>query len=427
MCNKEKMKQKKKEKKKQGVAFNVSMLYIMNIAKLVFPLITLPYLTRVLSVDCYGVVSYVKATMVYAQLVVDFGFMLSGVKAITEIRENSERVGVVAGNIVAAKGMLCVASFIIIITAAMFIDILKENLLYTILAFIPIALSTFLLEFLFRGLELMHIIAIRYVTMKTISVGLTLVLVKGNEDILWIPILDILSSLVAIALTLYEVKKLGIKLSFVEKWQGALSSLKTSSIYFASEAATTVFGALNTVLVGIFMDRADVAYWAVCLQLVSAVRAMYTPINNGIYPQMIKKKDIDLIKKVVKLFLPIVIVGCAIVFFGAEYILVIAGSAKYAAAAPVMRCLVPVLLFSFPAMLFGWPVLGAIGKAKETTKTTISAAVVQITGLIVLGITGNFTIMMVALMKSFTEMCLMAFRLRYCWKFRGEFVKKGDV
>ncbi len=63
-------------RKGKGIAFNVSMLYIMNIAKLVFPLITLPYLTRVLSVDCYGVVSYVKATMVYAQLVVDFGFML---------------------------------------------------------------------------------------------------------------------------------------------------------------------------------------------------------------------------------------------------------------------------------------------------------------------------------------------------------------
>lgn len=420
------MNNKKLEKKRQGVAFNVSMLYIMNIAKLVFPLITLPYLTRVLSVDCYGVVSYVKATMVYAQLVVDFGFMLSGVKAITEIRENSERVGIVAGNIVAAKGMLCVASFIVIFTAAMFIDILKENLLYTILAFIPIALSTFLLEFLFRGLELMHIIAIRYVTMKTISVGLTLVMVKGNDDIIWIPVLDILSSLVAIALTLFEVRRLGIKLSFIEKWKGAFGSLKTSSIYFASEAATTVFGAFNTVLVGIFMDRADVAYWAVCLQLVSAVKAMYTPINNGIYPQMIKKKDLGLIKKVVKLFLPIVIVGCAIVFFGAEYILVIAGSAKYAAAAPVMRCLVPVLLFSFPAMLFGWPTLGAIDKAKETTKTTISAAVVQIAGLALLGVTGNFTIMMVALMKSFTEVCLMSFRLRYCWKFRGEFVKKEN-
>ena len=179
------------------------MLYIMNIAKLVFPLITLPYLTRVLSVDCYGVVSYVKATMVYAQLVIDFGFMLSGVKAIAETREDMNKVGVITGNIVTAKGMLALAAFAFIIAAAFLIEILRENMLYTILAFIPILLSIFLLEFLFRGLELMHIIAVRYVIMKSISVGLTLVMVKGDSDILWIPILDILSSIVAVALTLW--------------------------------------------------------------------------------------------------------------------------------------------------------------------------------------------------------------------------------
>lgn len=417
---------KKIIKKKKGIAFNVSMLYIMNIAKLVFPLITLPYLTRVLSVDCYGVVSYIKATMVYAQLVVDFGFMLSGVKAITEAREDINKVGRITGNVILAKGMLSFVSLIVIFAATFFIEILRENLLYTVLAFIPIALSTFLLEFLFRGLELMHIIAVRYVVMKSISVGLTLFLVKGNGDILLIPILDILSSLVAIILTLIEVKKIGIKISFIESIKGSWKSLKISTVYFASEAATTVFGALNTILVGIFMDRADVAYWAVCLQLVSAVRAMYTPINNGIYPQMIKTKDINIIKRVVKVFLPIVMVGCLIVVIFAEPILVIAGSSKYAAAAPIMRSLVPVLFFSFPAMLLGWPTLGAINKVKETTCTTISAAVVQIVGLAVLGISGNFEIMYVALMKSFTEMCLMSFRLRYCWKFRGEFVRKGD-
>ena len=97
-------------RKGKGIAFNVSMLYIMNIAKLVFPLITLPYLTRVLSVDCYGVVSYVKATMVYAQLVVDFGFMLSGVKAITEAREDRELVGRITGNVILAKVCLLYTS-----------------------------------------------------------------------------------------------------------------------------------------------------------------------------------------------------------------------------------------------------------------------------------------------------------------------------
>lgn len=411
------------KKQRKGIAFNVSMLYIMNIAKLVFPLITLPYLTRVLSVDCYGVVSYVKATMVYAQLIVDFGFMLSGVKAVTEARESMEKVGIITGNVVMAKGMLSLAAFTVIMTAAFFIDILRENLIYTVLAFIPIALSTLLLEFLFRGLELMHIITVRYVIMKTISVGLTLVLVKGDGDILWIPALDILSSLVAVFLTLIEVKKLGIKIRFIQKLEGSWRALKISGIYFVSEASTTVFGALNTILVGMFMNEADVAYWAVCLQLVSAVRAMYTPINNGIYPQMIKTRDISIVKRIIKVFMPVVIAGCLIVLIFTEPILTIAGGQKYAAAAPVMRCLVPVLFFSFPAMLFGWPVLGAIGKVKENTKTTISAALVQIAGLAALGLTGHFTIMMVGLMKSFTELCLMSFRLGYCWKFRGEFRK----
>ena len=409
--------------KKNGIAFNVAMLYMMNIAKLVFPLITLPYLTRVLSVECYGVVSYVKATMVYAQLVVDFGFMLSGVKSVTEARDDMEKVGRITGNIVLAKGMLSLTALAGIITVAFFIDILRENFLYTVLAFIPIALSVLLFDFLFRGLEQMHVIAIRYVIMKSISVALTLVLVKGNGDILWIPVLDILSSLVAIILTLIEVKKLGIKISFVESFKGSLAALKVSGVYFISEAATTVFGAFNTILVGIFMNEADVAYWAVCLQLVSAVRAMYTPINNGIYPQMIKRKDIGIIKKVVKVFLPVVTIGCIIVMVFAKPILVIAGSSKYAAAAPVMRCLVPVLFFSFPAMLFGWPTLGAIGKAKENTKTTLAAAAVQLIGLGILIVTDRFEIMLVALLKSFTEICLMLFRLRYCWKFRDEFSK----
>ena len=64
--------------KQKNVLKNIIMLYGMSIAKIVFPLLTLPYLTRVLSVESYGVVSYVKAVMQYMQLGVDFGFMLSG-------------------------------------------------------------------------------------------------------------------------------------------------------------------------------------------------------------------------------------------------------------------------------------------------------------------------------------------------------------
>ena len=63
---------------------NTFMLYLMNIAKMVFPLVTLPYLTRVLSVPVYGVVTYVKAVMQYMQLLLAFGFALSATRDIVE-------------------------------------------------------------------------------------------------------------------------------------------------------------------------------------------------------------------------------------------------------------------------------------------------------------------------------------------------------
>lgn len=414
---------KRRENTERGIAFNVAMLYIMNISKLIFPLITLPYLTRVLSVETYGVVSYVKATMVYAQLIVDFGFLLSGVKAITENRDDRDKLGKITGNIVFAKLLLAIVSGVFIGIFSIFIPILRENPLFVFLSLIPVILTIFLFDFLFRGIEQMHIITIRYVLMKAITVGLTLIFVKSDRDMMLIPVLDIIGSLAAIALVIIEVRKLGIKLNFSGRLKGAILAVRESALYFISDAATTVFGALNTVIIGIFMSKTDVAYWAVCLQLVNAVKAMYTPVTNGIYPRMIQTKDLRIIKKSLQIFMPLIVIGCVIVLIFSENILTIVGSIKYVGAAQTMRCLVPVLFFCFPAMLFGWPCLGAINKVADTTKTTIAAACVQIVGLSFIAITGNFSLISVALVKSFTEMCLMAFRLRYCYRYRNEFRK----
>lgn len=73
---------------------NTVMLYIMNITKIVLPLVTLPYLTRVLSKDCYGVVSYVKAVMQYMQVVVDFGFILSATKDVVNCKEDKKGLAI---------------------------------------------------------------------------------------------------------------------------------------------------------------------------------------------------------------------------------------------------------------------------------------------------------------------------------------------
>lgn len=406
------------EKKK--ATKNAAMLYLMNIAKMLFPLITLPYLTRVLTVECYAVVSYVKAVMQYVQIVLIFGFTLSATKEIVGANGDKKRIGKITGAVLEAKGILAGLIAMVLVIMTLLIPILRENALYTFLAFLNIVITEMLADFLFRGIDKMEVITVRFFVSKLIATLLTFVFIKNDDTILLIPLFDILGSIVAFLLVTIEIRKLGIRIEVVPIVE-AIKKLKESAVYFVSDMATTTFGALNTLLVGIFMEKTDVSYWSLCMQLVGAVQSMYTPITNGIYPSMVRTKSFKFVKKILCIFMPIVMVGCIICVLFSEFIVTLVGGIQYIAAAKVFRTLVPVLFFSFPTILLGWTALGVIGREKETTLTTIITALVQVAGLALLSVTGHFNLISIAILRGSTELLMLLLRGGYCYKYRHEF------
>lgn len=405
---------------KNRIAINTAMLFLMNIAKLIFPFLTLPYLTRVLSVDGYAMVSYVKTTMQYMQLIVDFGFLLSASTAIVNACGDKRRIGEIVSNTILSKLFLSVASFAVLCVLCATIPLLRENLLYTLLSFGTVALSSFLVDYLFRGMEQMQEITLRFVLMKGLATALTFVFVHSDMDVLWIPVLDMIGTVISLILVWLRVKKYGI-IFVAPKLSVTWAQLKDSFRYFVSDIATTAFGALNTMLIGILLTTDQIALWSVAMQIISAVQVMYSPIINGIHPEMVRNKSLSLIKKTCKIFLPIVIIGCLAMYFLSDTAVLIVGGEKYLPASPILRMLIPVLLFSFPGMLIGWPGLGAIGRVKETTTSTIISAVFQCGGLVILILLGQFSIVNIAILRCATEFVLLAARFVYCLRYRAEF------
>lgn len=404
------------------IATNTIMLYLMTFAKMIFPLITLPYLTRVLSVDGYAVVAYVKSAMAYMQIIIDFGFLLSATKDIVKVSDDKNMVSKILGETLQAKILLAIIAFIVIFITTIAIPMLRENLFYTMLAYFSVALTILLPDFLFRGIEQMQAITIRFIIMRGIATALTFVVIKGDSQLLLIPVLDIIGTIAAIIWTWFEIHKLGYKMICVE-WKTALTSLKKSFIYFLSDASTTVFGALNTLLIGIYLTKTDVAYWSVAMQLISAVQSLYSPINNGIYPHMVREKNIKLPLKIFMFLMPVILCGTIFAFITGEWWLVLISGEKYRNAITVFRWLLPLLVISFPTMLFGWSCLGAIEKQKEVTSSTITAAVIQILLIGILIITNKFTLINIAIARLVSELCLCLMRIFLCVKFRNLFVK----
>ena len=398
---------------KKSLLSNTVSLYLMNIVKLIFPLLVLPYLTRVLSTEIYGVVTYVKAVNVYIQLIIDFGF-LSATKEIVYANSNMELIGRITGDTIAEKVILGILACLFFSIVSFFIPILGKNLLFSTLYLISVLSTIFLFDFLFRGLEKMHLVAVPYIVAKTITTAFTFILIHDDSNILLIPLLEIIGNITAVTISFYFVKKMQIKITFssYKKW---LSDLKDSCIYFISNFATTIFGALTTLIAGLFLSMTHIAYWGICMQILSAAKALYNPITNSLYPHMLREKDIKFIKKINIIMIIPMVIGSIIVLFGSEKIMQIIGGIKYVESAPVLKILLPAFIFSFYSMLYGWPVLGVIGKIKETTVTTVITSFLQLFGIIILIVGDAFTLINLAVVTSISEIILFVLRFFvYC-------------
>ncbi len=410
----------------KNTAKNTVLLYMLTFAKMIFPLITLPYLTRVLTTDSYGVVTYVKSCMTYLHVLVDFGFLYSAVKDIVNCNGDEKKIGKATSEVLVARVLLAIFSLIVAVVLCFCVPILKDYFVFTMLSAVAVALTSFLLDFLFRGLEKMHVLTIVFVIMRGLTTALTFVLVKGDNDLLLIPILDIIGNLCASVISICFAYGYKIKLSF-PKIKNAFLRLKESAIYFASSIATTAFTALVTLLIGIFItDLTVIAYWGVSTQLINAVTSMYDPIMKGIHPQMVKHKNIKFIGKVLCLFMPIVLAGCLLCFFIPKTIITIIAGKEYIDAVPVFRGLIPVMLISFPSMLMGWPTLGAINKEKQVTLSTIISALFQVSVLAILILFDAFTITAVIILRSVTEFVLMSIRGYFVLKYRRTFKEREN-
>lgn len=394
---------------KRSLVKNTGMLYLLTLAKILLPLVTLPYLTRVLSTNSYGMVAYVKAFMTYVQLFIDFGFVLSATKKVVYASDNKSKLGRIILDTIIEKLILAMGTFIILVGCISFIPILNENALFVILYFISIVLSIFLVDFYFRGIERMEMIAFPYVISKTISTLLTVILIKSDADVLLIPIMEIFGTFIACVVV--------IAILFKSKLNFAISNIKVlwndireSSVFFISNFATTFLGSFTTIVAGATLQSSEIAYWSVCMQLVSAIKILYSPITNSLYPSMLQEPKKRILKMTMIIIMPVVVFGCVVTFLFSNKIIFILGGAKYVAAGAILRYLVPVLLFSFPSLLFGWPALGAIGKERENTITTIISALFQLSIIFVFFVFNIMTLKMLAISCSISEFILFITR-----------------
>lgn len=392
---------------------NTFWQYGLQLVKYIFPLITLPYLTRALEPEGYAFYAYVVSFMAFAQVFVDFGFNLSGTKRIARAETIAEKNRVV-GAVEEARLVLCLVAGAVVMGIAAFLPLTKNNLPYVFLAFLAVCGKGLVPDFLFQGHEDMGPITTRFLVSKSVSTAFTFVFVHSMADIMWVPVLDIVSNGIALVWSFAAAKRrFGTTIERVSL-RDALAELKTSGLYCFSNMAASVFSGFTTLLIGVVItDAAQISYWSLAMTAVNAVQALYSPIVNSLYPHMVNTGDYRFAKKLALLALPAVLIGTVAFDCLANFIMLVLGGERYLSGSWVLVWVSPLLVFSFFAMLFGWPVLGAVGKVKEVTQSTVVSALFSIFVLLGASFFGLADLRFICVVRCVTEALLFGLRFWY--------------
>ncbi len=384
----------------------------MTIGKYLLPFITLPYLARVLTPPYYGIISYMTSILVWIQAIVDFGYNYSATREAAIQKNDRDELGRLLSKTICSKLILSAVCFFILIFMVPFVRIMKENLFLSFIYFISVVITAFIPDFIYRGLEKMEIISIRFIIARLVSTVSTFIFIKCPKDILLVPIFVIFGNVVAVVFSFWHLVKVEIIKPQTITLKSIRDSLIDSSPFFIAGFATTVYGAISVFFMGVKdLSTTKIAYWNISLQIINAIVMLYDPIISSIYPHMVNHRDYRLIKKLFYIFFPIVLIGTIIIYIFANIPILIIGGKNYVDAVSVFRLLLPVLFFSFPTQLLGFPVLAPMNKEKYASLSTVLTAGFHIIGLLFLMLADRFCLTNCAILYSCSNGLLCALRV----------------
>lgn len=301
---------------------NYFYLLLIQGTNLVLPLITFPYLVRVLESEKYGLVMIAQSLMKFFIITVDFGFNISATREVALLKNDKEKLSKFYWNVVIIKVILLIITFLILLSLTMSIGKLKLDPLIYILSFGLVLGQGIFPTWFFQGIEKMQVITLINVIAKVFFTISIFFIVISPQDYYYVPILNGIGFVLAGSFGfIYSLKYVKLILpTFID----IKNNIKKTFSLFVSNLAVSFYSSSNTLILGFFIGDAIAGVYASMEKLILAIQTMYTPIYQALFPNLSTKSSTEIRKIISKMKIPIAISGLvisSIIFLGSETIL----------------------------------------------------------------------------------------------------------
>ena len=363
---------------------NFFSLTLLKALTYLLPLITFPYLIRVLGVDKFGLVMFAQATMYYFEILVDFGFNLSATREVALNAKNKSKLNEIISSVFSIKLVLLIISGLLLLLILSVIDRFSDESLIYYYSFLKVIAFAFFPVWFFQGIEKMKYVTIINIISKVIFTILIFVFIQSETDYLLVPLVNGFGFMIGSLVALYYVFK-RFNQSFVfNKFTIIKQSFIDSSMFFLSRVSVSLYTSSNILMLGLVASNVMVGYYAIAEKLYMVLRNLYQPIVQVIYPYISKSKNVKFFKKLYPGVVILNFIGVYILWVFAPELIYLVSKEHFVESIKVFRTLLIVACIVVPSILIGYPFLAALGFKNEANYSTIIGSLFHVTILGVL-------------------------------------------
>jgi len=315
---------------------NGMWLYLLQIFNMVVPLLTLPYITRILGAKQFGIFTIAVNIIGYYQVVVEYGFAMSATRKVALSENVNNSLSKTFSSVFFSRCILMSICFGITVVYILFNHKQLSQCICLTILMITLLGNCIQLNWLFQGMQQMKFITIVSVVSRTLTVIMTFAFVKSIDDLYLYCFLYAVSPVISGVLGLIFAKKcFQIHLVKVDL-NDILSEMKSGWYVFTTQLSSKVFGAIGITFLGIFASNEEVGIYSAIQKIPNILILAWTPITQVLYPISSQKysKSFDQGKEFVKMmervFVPLFLLIAVICSFFSKIVVNIAFGQEYA-------------------------------------------------------------------------------------------------
>lgn len=372
-----------KSYKIHSVKYNLIMNVILKMSSFIFPLITFPYVSRVLGATANGKVAFATSVIYYFTVIATLGIPTYGIKVCANYRDDIEKLSKIVKELLIICSIMMIISYAIFFIALNTFPQLYEEKILMLINSITILLTVIGVEWFYQAIEQYDYITIRNLVFKIISIILMFAFVHESKDYVLYGAITILGTTGSNVLNILRLNKfvhLNKKYHLEFKMH-----IKPIFVLFMLTAATMIYTSLDTTMLGFISGDTQVGYYNAAIKIKNILVSLVTALGTVLLPRLsyyitngMQNKFNNLIKKSFNfVFLISVPLTFYCILMASDCINFLAGNGYSGSIVP-MQLITPTIIFIGLTNIIGIQILVPLGFEKKTVISTIIGAVVNL-------------------------------------------------